>query len=185
MVDQVNAHTNLLITNTILAQKYSEQRWLMGPSPLEFVLGGQVPVPATSANDGQIAPQPSVLNAFVLLAAAACTQHTRLLRHDADTSVAPTMLGKVMTLALIVSCNAQFGPPIGPLSQFAGVASSAWQDLSVFGGPVMGISAELLQTLAGLAKQVFSMGIDAAASYLAGGGLSTMNRAALPAGVLC
>lgn len=91
------------------------------------------------------------------------------------------MLREVLILALIASCNAQFGPPIGSLNQFASLSSSAWQDLSLFGGPALGISAELLQTLAGFAKQVFSMGINEVASYLGGG----MHRAALPAGALC
>lgn len=95
-----------------------------------------------------------------------------------DPSIAPhvqhtfTMLRTALVLALIISaCNAQFSsgpPPIGPLSQFTGLGAGNWQDLSLFGFS-MGISTELLSSLADLAKSLFSKGL----------GLS--HRAALPA----
>lgn len=84
------------------------------------------------------------------------------------------MLRAALCLALIVSSSAQFGPPIGPLDQFSSLASG-WQDLQALGGPALGISSELLQTLAQLAKSVFSMGLNAAASMF-GGGSSLMHR---------
>jgi hypothetical protein len=88
------------------------------------------------------------------------------------------MLRAALFIALLVLCSAQSGPPIGSLNQYAGL-SSGWQDLSAWGGPSVGISSELLQSLSGVAKTVFTISVDAVESKLDSAGSLTR---ALPAG---
>jgi hypothetical protein len=90
------------------------------------------------------------------------------------------MLRAALFIALLVSCNAQTGPPTGSLIQFAGLASG-WQDLSAWGGPSLGINFELLQTLMAVAKSVFGIAVDAVESKLDSAG--SLARALPAAGV--